>query len=92
MGYAGFKSKRWNNEGKWRHNLQYERLMNEQKFHVVMNLMDNYIREINKYYVKYSREFENDEENYKQIIVNTMQKIRTATVLMHPIVQVERRW
>jgi methionyl-tRNA synthetase len=66
--------------------------MNEQKFHVVMNLMDNYIREINKYYVKYSREFENDEENYKQIIVNTMQKIRTATVLMHPIVQVERRW
>jgi methionyl-tRNA synthetase len=66
--------------------LQYENLMNEQKFHVVMNLLDGYIREINKYFVKYSREFENDEERYKQTIVNTMQKIRTATVLMHPVV------
>ncbi len=65
--------------------LQYENLMAEQKFHVVMNLLDGYIREINKYYVKYSKEFENDEENYKQTIVNTMQKIRTAAVLMHPI-------
>jgi methionyl-tRNA synthetase len=66
--------------------LQYESLMNEQKFHVVMNLLDGYIREINKYFVKYSREFENDEQKYQQVIVNTMQKIRTATVLMHPIV------
>lgn len=65
--------------------LQYEKLMSEQKFHMVMNLLDNYIREINKYFVKYSREFENDENQYKQTIVNTMQKIRTATVLMHPI-------
>lgn len=66
--------------------IKYENLMNEQKFHVIMNLLDGYIREINKYFVKNSREFEDDEEQYKKIVVNTMQKIRTAAVLLHPIV------
>lgn len=65
--------------------IRYENLMNEQKFHVIMNILDNYIREINKYFVKWTREFENDEIKYEQIIVNTMQKIRTAAVLLHPI-------
>ncbi|MDD4111373.1 MAG: class I tRNA ligase family protein [Clostridia bacterium] len=66
--------------------LKYEKLMAEQKFHVVMNLLDGYIREINKYFVKFSKEYENDEKMYGQTLANTMQKIRTATILMHPIV------
>lgn len=65
--------------------VKYENLMNEQKFHVVMNLLDGYIREINKYFVRFSKEYENNEKQYNQILVNTIQKIRTATVLMHPI-------
>lgn len=66
--------------------IKYENLMNEQKFHVIMNLLDGYIREINKYFVKNSKEFENNEQRYQKTIVNTMQKIRTAAVLLHPIV------
>ena len=55
--------------------VKYENLMNEQKFHVVMNLLDGYIREINKYFVRFSKEYENNEKQYNQILVNTIQKL-----------------
>lgn len=67
--------------------LEYERLMYRYDFHLVMNLMDSYIRSINKYWSQQMREAEskNDNDLRLQVLANAFQMIRTATVLMHPI-------
>ncbi len=67
--------------------LEYERLMFKCDFHLIMNLMDIYIRNINKYWAKRIREAEesNDVNLHKQVLMNTFHMVRTATALMHPI-------
>ncbi len=67
--------------------LEYERLMHKCDFHLVMNLMDIYIRNINKYWAKKIREAEesNDTNLHKKVLINTFHMVRTATALMHPI-------
>lgn len=67
--------------------LEYERLMSQYQFHVVMNLMDEYIRGINKYWAKYMREADdnNDQELRSRILADSFHMVRTAAVLMHPI-------
>jgi methionyl-tRNA synthetase len=66
--------------------LNYEKLMSDQKFHVALNIMDGYIRKINKYWVKIAKENAEKSEPYTQGIIDTLYMIRVATVLMHPIV------
>jgi len=67
--------------------LEFERLIYKCEFHLVMNVMDTYIRNINKYWVKNIREAEesNDTKLYKQVLIDTFHMVRTATILMHPI-------
>lgn len=67
--------------------LEYERLMYKHEFHLVINLMDIYIRSINKYWSKNIREAEdNDDNDYRlQVLADTFHMVRTAAVLMHPI-------
>ncbi len=67
--------------------LEYERLMARFEFHQVMNLMDTYIRNMNKYWSKMIREADttNNEELRLQVLADTFHMVRTAAVLMHPI-------
>lgn len=67
--------------------LEYERLMSQYQFHVVMNLMDDYIRSINKYWSKLMREADdnNDSALRSRVLVDSFHMVRTAAVLMHPI-------
>lgn len=67
--------------------LQYEKYMHSYEFHQVMNLMDTYIRNINKYWSNNMKlaEADNNEELRMKILIDTFHMIRTATVLMHPI-------
>ena len=67
--------------------LEYERLMHKCEFHQIMNLMDTYIRNINKYWSRSIRQAEegNDRELLAQVLSDTFHMVRTATVLMHPI-------
>ena len=67
--------------------LEYERLMYRFEFHQVMNLMDTYIRNINKYWSREIRiaETNNDDEHRRQVLINTFHMVRTAAALMHPI-------
>lgn len=67
--------------------LEFELLIYKCDFHLVMNLMDTYIRNINKYWVKNMREAEksNDSDFHMQVLIDTFHMVKTATVLMHPI-------
>jgi methionyl-tRNA synthetase len=67
--------------------LEFERLMYRCDFHLVMNLMDTYIRNVNKYWAKNMRQAEenNDTTLRSQLLVDAFHMVRTATVLMHPI-------
>jgi methionyl-tRNA synthetase len=67
--------------------LEFEKLMYQCHFHLVMNLMDTFIRNINKYWSKNMRDAENNnnEELRRQTLVDTFHMVRAATVLMHPI-------
>ncbi len=67
--------------------LEYERLMSQYQFHMVMNLLDDYIRGINKYWAKYMREADdnNDPDLRSRVLADSFHMVRTAAVLMHPI-------
>ncbi len=67
--------------------LDYEKLMYRYEFHAVINLMDSYIRNMNKYWAKNMREadLENNEELRKTTLIDTFHMVRTAAVLMHPV-------
>ncbi|HEX2945773.1 MAG TPA: class I tRNA ligase family protein [Clostridia bacterium] len=67
--------------------LEYERLMSEFRFHQVMNLMDNYIRNMNKFWSARSRQADEtgDQEFRAQLLADMFHMVRTAAVLMHPI-------
>jgi methionyl-tRNA synthetase len=67
--------------------LEYERLMYKYEFHNVMNLMDSYIRNANKYWSAGMKEVKDTDntELRKQIVVDGFHMLRTSIVLMHPI-------
>lgn len=67
--------------------LEYERLMYRCEFHQVMNLMDTYIRNANKYWSKNMREADDKDNSTirQQTLVDAFHMMRTAAVLMHPI-------
>ena len=67
---------------------KYEALMAEHKFHVAMNVIDNYVRNINKYWQKESTESDKagDTERHKSAMVNVLFMIRIANLILHPIV------
>lgn len=67
--------------------LEFEKIISKCDFHQVMSLMDTYIRNINKYWAKYMKQAEdnNDSELRFQVLVDTFHMVRTAAVLMHPI-------
>ncbi len=67
--------------------LEYEKAMYRHEFHLVMNILDVYIRNINKYWVKNIKqaEQENNDELRKQVLIDCFHMIRTAAVLVHPV-------
>ncbi|MDR1116917.1 MAG: class I tRNA ligase family protein [Oscillospiraceae bacterium] len=67
--------------------LDYERLMSRCEFHQVMNLLDTYIRGINKYWSKYMKEADaaDDTEKRLDILADCLHMVRVAAVLTHPV-------
>jgi methionyl-tRNA synthetase len=67
--------------------LEFERLMYKYEFHQVMNLMDTYIRNMNKAWSKNMKQAEESGEadQIPQVLINAFHMVRTAAVLMHPI-------
>ena len=64
--------------------LNYEKFMYEHKFHQVINCVDVFVRNINKYWVKEIKNCE-DKNSLAKLIANTLQMIFVANVLLHPI-------
>ena len=67
--------------------LKYERAMYKFEFHKVMSLMDEYIRNANKYWAKNIGEADKEDSNdmRRQVLIDTFHMVRTAVSLMHPI-------
>ncbi|NLU35439.1 MAG: class I tRNA ligase family protein [Clostridiales bacterium] len=67
--------------------LEYEQLMYKFEFHNVMNLLDSYIRNANKYWSAGMKEVKDtgNEELRRQIVIDGFHMLRTSIVLMHPI-------
>lgn len=65
--------------------LKYEHAMYKFEFHTVMNLMDSYIRDANKFWAKNIKDAESDTEKRKQVLIDTLHMVKTAMVLMHPV-------
>ncbi|MBQ4254275.1 MAG: class I tRNA ligase family protein, partial [Erysipelotrichaceae bacterium] len=68
--------------------LNYERTMYRFELHAVMNILDTYIRQANKYWAKYSAqaEKEDNEELRRQTLIDCFHMVRVAALLSHPIV------
>lgn len=66
---------------------EFERLICKYEFHQVMNLMDTYIRNINKAWSKNMKQAEESGDNSQiaQVLADAFHMVRTAAVLMHPI-------
>lgn len=62
--------------------IEYERLMYRTELHGVMNLMDAYLRDANKYWNDHSRA---EDEDQTAVLRNAFYLLRVSTVLMHPI-------
>lgn len=62
--------------------LEYERLMYRTEIHSVMNLMDGYLREANKYWNTWSKDEDADQV---AVLRNAFFLLRMSAVLMHPI-------
>lgn len=67
--------------------LKYERAMYKFEFHTVMNLMDSYIRNANKYWAKNIAEADKTDDNdlRMKVLRNAFYMVRVAAVLMHPV-------
>ncbi len=68
---------------------EYERGMYRFEYHAVMALMDDYIREANKYWSSASREASSADDEagaMRQVLCDSFYLLRVITVLMHPIV------
>lgn len=67
--------------------LEYERHMYNQDFHRISYVLDEYIREINKYWAGNIRtaEKENDTELKKQVVNDCFYACKVTAMLVHPI-------
>ncbi|MDR3121371.1 MAG: class I tRNA ligase family protein [Clostridiales bacterium] len=67
--------------------LDYEALMARCEFHQVMNLLDAYIRNINKLWARDMKEADaaDDAERRAQVLADTLHMLRLACVLIHPV-------
>jgi len=67
--------------------MEYEKLMYCHEFHNVMSLIDVYVREANKYWVANMREADKtgDTNLRTKTLVNALQMLRTAMIMVHPI-------
>jgi len=65
--------------------LKYEKLMYDNKFHMVMYELDSYIRNINKFWVARIKEAEEDREKLNQLIIDTLHMCKVAMILLHPV-------
>ena len=65
----------------------YERHMYNHDFHRISYTLDEYIREVNKYWAANSREADknNDKELMKQLLVDTWYSCKVMAILFHPI-------
>ena len=66
--------------------LEYEQLMYKYEFHNVMNLLDSYIRDANKYWSAGMKEVKDtgNMDLQAQIVIDSFHMLRTAIVLTHP--------
>ncbi len=64
--------------------LDYERFMYDKKFHQVINVLDVFVRNINKYWVKEVPNADTIEKKAK-LCANTAEMIKSANILLHPI-------
>ena len=67
--------------------LEYEQLMYKYEFHNVMNLLDSYIRNANKYWSAGMKEVKDtgDMDLQAQIVIDSFHMLRTAIVLSHSV-------
>ncbi len=67
--------------------LEYERLMHRCELHQVMNLLDTFIRAINKRWADAMRraDTEGDDELRRQTLIDAFHSVRVALTLVHPI-------
>ncbi|MCC8073879.1 MAG: class I tRNA ligase family protein, partial [Clostridiales bacterium] len=63
--------------------LQYEYFMSNFSFNKVYELLNDYLREANKYWVTKSKD--NDYNNILQLLIDSFHIVRVATTLFHPI-------
>ncbi len=62
--------------------LNYERFMYEKKFHQVVNVVDVFVRNINKMWA--NKPSDMSEEELKTLTVDTLQMIKAANLMLHP--------
>ncbi|MBP1756300.1 MAG: hypothetical protein H6Q59_2698, partial [Firmicutes bacterium] len=67
--------------------LTYEHHMYNHEFHRVTELLDSYIRNMNKYWVNNIRiaETKEDDDLRRQVLLDTLHAVRTIASLLHPI-------
>ncbi len=67
--------------------LTYERHMYNHEFHRVTEVLDTYIRNMNKYWVNNIRVAEMNEDSVlrSQVLIDTFHAVRTIVSLLHPI-------
>ncbi len=67
--------------------LKYERHMSKYEFHRVIDILDSYIRNANKIFVKEMANAEKEENNelINQTLVDALHMIKTICILSHPI-------
>ena len=66
--------------------LEVERLMERCEFHSVMNLLDNFIRELNKSFSAKMKEAGEDPEKIAPALADALHTLRVAAVMSQPIV------
>jgi methionyl-tRNA synthetase len=67
--------------------IKYEGLMADQAFHLVMNLLEEYFRQINKAISTAMKDatVHFDKSKFDQAMIDAMHMVKTATILSHPI-------
>ena len=68
--------------------LKYEETMYRFEFHNVINILDTYIRQANKYWARNIAIADKNEDNElrKQVLIDCFHMVRVASLLSHPIV------
>ncbi len=65
--------------------LKIEKLMFDNKFHMVMYELDSFIRNINKFFVAGEKTAGEDNEKLAQVIADTLHMVKVAMILLHPV-------